>query len=120
MQPNHPTTSDETNWWRNIRYSADQLAAPRSVDELRRLLTTADQVKALGSRHSFNRIADTTTRVLVSTHALNLPTIIDPQRSRVRVGGDVRYGERAPRLDAGGWRSSNLSTAASSLTRPTF
>lgn len=102
-------TAGEKNWAGNIRYSAARLTAPGSVDELRRLVADADQVKALGSRHSFNRIADTS-GILISTHALDVPTVIDAGRRRVRVSGGIRYGELARQLDAEGWALANLAS----------
>ena len=49
-----------TNWAGNITYSAAALHEPESVDELAEIVTSAPVVRALGSRHSFNPIADTT------------------------------------------------------------
>lgn len=97
------------NWSRNIRYSAERVAAPRTVDELREVVAASDRVKALGSRHSFTRIADTT-GTLVSTADLDVPVEVDAERHRVRVGGGVRYGELAQQLESQGWALANLAS----------
>ncbi|EZP27779.1 FAD-binding protein [Microbacterium oleivorans] len=97
------------NWSRNIRYSAARLVAPRTVDELREVVAASDSVKALGSRHSFTRIADTS-GTLVSTAELDLPVQVDAAQKRVRVGGGVRYGELAQELDRQGWALANLAS----------
>ncbi|CAL4861208.1 FAD-binding protein [Microbacterium sp. MM2322] len=97
------------NWSRNIRYSAARLVAPRTVDELREVVAASDSVKALGSRHSFTRIADTG-GTLVSTAELDLPIQVDAAHKRVRVGGGVRYGELAQELDRQGWALANLAS----------
>ena len=49
----------ETNWAGNITYSTDAVHTPRTVDELQEIVRRATKLRALGSRHSFNRIADT-------------------------------------------------------------
>lgn len=97
------------NWSRNIRYSAERSVAPRTVDELREVVAASDSVKALGSRHSFTRIADTS-GTLVSTAELDLPIQVDAAQKRVRVGGGVRYGELAQELDRQGWALANLAS----------
>lgn len=48
------------NWAGNITFSTDRLHRPTSVAELQRLVAGSRQLRALGSGHSFNRIADTT------------------------------------------------------------
>jgi xylitol oxidase len=97
------------NWSRNIRYSAERIVSPATVDELRAVVAASDRVKALGSRHSFTRIADTT-GTLVSTAELDVPIRVDAARRRVRVGGGVRYGELAQELERQGWALANLAS----------
>ena len=48
-----------TNWAGNITFGASAIHRPQSVDEVRRIVRRAGKVRALGSRHSFNTIADT-------------------------------------------------------------
>ena len=47
------------NWAGNLEYSSADIQRPTSVKELRELVSKATQIKALGSRHSFNTVADT-------------------------------------------------------------
>lgn len=100
---------DEWNWAGNHRYVASRIAAPRSVDELRALIADARSVRALGSRHSFNDLADTDD-LLVSTAGLPAPIRIDPDARLVSVGGGVRYGDLARELEAAGWALHNLAS----------
>ena len=95
------------NWARNVVFGARDLRAPSSVTELQEIVRGGDQVRALGSGHSFNRIADTT-GVLVSTSSL--PPVIEilPGGSTVKVAGGVRYGELAQQLDRAGFALRNL------------
>jgi xylitol oxidase len=97
------------NWAGNLTYSRSALVEPRSVDELADIVRAADRVKALGSRHCFNRIADTS-GVQVSTRALPAPIEIDAERGVVRTGGGIRYGELAAALHERGWALTNLAS----------
>ena len=56
----HPlnATSTERNWAGNYTYSARTLHHPTSLDQVREIVAKATQVRVLGSRHSFNDIAD--------------------------------------------------------------
>jgi xylitol oxidase len=98
-----------TNWAGNIVYRADHLHRPRTLDELQDLVSRSRQVRALGSGHSFNRIADTG-GVLVSTADLPPVMEIAPDRATVTVGSGIRYGELARRLDAAGLAVHNLAS----------
>ena len=45
------------NWAGNVRFKPRRLHRPRSMDELRQALDGHDRVRAVGSAHSFNRVA---------------------------------------------------------------
>ena len=49
-----------TNWAGNYSYRAARLVRPRSVDELCEVVAASTAVRALGSRHSFSDLTDTT------------------------------------------------------------
>lgn len=97
------------NWARNVRYSAGSVVAPRSIDELRQAVVGAARVKARGSGHSFNRIADTD-GVLVSLEDMPRTIDIDRERRIVRVAGGLRYGDVAQVLDDAGFALPNLAS----------
>jgi alditol oxidase len=99
----------EWNWAGNYRYGASRIATPSSVAELRELVRGARSVRALGSRHSFNDLADTDD-LLVSTAGLPAAVRIDPQARTATVGGGVRYGDLARELEAAGWALHNLAS----------
>ena len=48
----------ELNWAGNYRYTAAAIHRPRSLDEVQEIVAGASKIRALGSRHSFNAIAD--------------------------------------------------------------
>ncbi|MGI8447329.1 MAG: FAD-binding protein [Streptosporangiaceae bacterium] len=98
----------ETNWAGNIVYRAARVARPRSVSEARELVGENGQVRAVGTGHSFNRIADTP-GMLISL--ADLPPVIDvgPGAS-VTVAGGVHYGELSEQLNAAGYALPTLAS----------
>lgn len=99
----------EKNWAGNHEYRAERIVRPTSVDELRDIVTGSPSVRALGSRHSFNDLADTA-GVLVSTADLPAVVRIDEEARTVTVGGGVRYGDLARELQESGWALHNLAS----------
>ena len=85
---------------------------PRSrelVEQIQELVSGSRSFHALGSRHSFNDIADTT-----GDHSslARLPRVIaiDPSGPSVRVDGGIRYGDLCGPLHAAGWGLHNLAS----------
>lgn len=101
--------SDEKNWAGNHTYRAARIARPTSIAELREVVAGVESVRPLGSRHSFNDLADTD-GVLISTTALPSEIRIDADARTVTVGGGVRYGDLARELQAQGWALHNLAS----------
>lgn len=95
------------NWARNITFTAQTLHRPTTVDELQHLIAERPRIRALGTGHSFNRIADTEGE-LVSVADLDVPIVIDPEARTVEVGGGARFAELAVELDKAGWALPNL------------
>ncbi len=90
-----------TNWAGNVTFRAERLHRPTTVEQLQRTVAGARRIRAIGTAHSFSRIADTTAD-LVSV--AGLPQVIEPDSSRgcVRVSAGTRYGELVgPLQDAG-------------------
>jgi alditol oxidase len=97
------------NWAGNIAYGASAFRVPTSVEELQSMVAAADKVRAVGSRHSFNLIADTNGDQ-ISLEALPRIVELDPQARTVTVDGGVKYGDLATILDANGWALANLAS----------
>lgn len=97
--------------------------SPQTIDELRRLIETANSsLHALGTRHSFNDIADAAG--LISLEALPGEMTIDEDARSVSVPAAMRYGNLARQLHEAGWALSNLPslphiTVASSVATAT-
>jgi xylitol oxidase len=78
------------NWAGNVRYSASRVDAPRTVEEAQALVAETPRIRALGTRHSFTRVADFD-GALLSTEHLN--RIADVGERTVTVEAGIRYGE---------------------------
>jgi xylitol oxidase len=98
-----------TNWAGNYTYSAARLHEPESIDQLQEIVRSVPRLRVLGSRHSFNDLADTSAD-LVSL--ARLPRVLDIDRSSdtVTIDGAVRYGDLCPALDAAGYALPNLAS----------
>ncbi|WP_344750363.1 FAD-binding protein [Curtobacterium pusillum] len=98
-----------TNWAGNVTYRASGLARPTSVDEVQRLVATTPRLTALGSRHSFNEIADTDA---LQVSLADLPPVldIDTERRVVRVAAGMVHSQVAAGLEARGWALANLAS----------
>ena len=96
------------NWAGNLTYSTDHLFTPATVDEVRQMVKSCSKLRALGTRHSFNAIADSTQNQI---SLKNLDRIsIDEKARTVTVGAGVTYGKLAPVIDARGYALHNLAS----------
>lgn len=99
------------NWGGNVAFSARELHRPTSIAQLQQLIGRAHRdrlkVKALGSRHSFSRVADTD-GALISLDALPGTIEVDTRRKQVRVSAATRYGELSAALHGAGFAVPNL------------
>jgi xylitol oxidase len=101
-------TAHQTNWAGNLRYHADHLYAPHTVEEVQQAVKKCATVRALGSRHSFNTIADSLTNQISLVHLDSIE--VDEKNRTVTVGAGVRYGTLAPVIDAKGFAVHNLAS----------
>lgn len=99
----------ETNWAGNQRYTAAKIHHPESEAELRALVRRAGKVRALGTRHSFNAIADTD-GLLLCLDGLAPAIVVNPQAMTVRVSAGTKYGVLATELAARGYALHNLAS----------
>ncbi|MGI8334572.1 FAD-binding protein [Actinomadura scrupuli] len=104
-----PVTGGLTNWAGNVVFQAGGVHRPTSTAQLRHLVARSPKVRALGSGHSFNDIADTS-GVLVSTAELPATMEIDTAAATVRVGASMRYAELGRRLHGAGHALPNLAS----------
>ncbi|PFG44838.1 xylitol oxidase [Isoptericola jiangsuensis] len=100
------------NWAGNLTYSATDLRRPATLDELATALEGSGPVRALGSRHSFNDVADTTgVHVQVDRLDDGRPAVdLDPATGVVSVNAGLRYGEVSRALHPQGRALGNLAS----------
>ena len=96
-----------TNWAGNLAYSADSVHHPTSVVEVQELVARLPRVKALGTRHSFNTVADSPGGALISLSELAPEVTIDADAMTVSVTGGTRYGVLAAELQSQGYALHN-------------
>ena len=99
----------QQNWAGNITYSSEQVYYPSTIEQVQEIVQKSSRIKALGSRHSFNRIADST-ESLLSINALNKVVALDKAAHTVTVEGGMRYGELAPFLHEHHYALPNLAS----------
>src|SRR5207249_5466251 len=67
-----------TNWAGNLEYSTDQLYTGHALKEVRDYVKKTKKLKVLGSRHSFNNIADSRDNLL-SLKSMSQVIALDPK-----------------------------------------
>jgi xylitol oxidase len=97
------------NWAGNVEFRAATVRSPRTVAELRSVVAESTRIRALGTRHSFSRIADTD-GVLIATAGLPPVCDIDSAAAAVTVGAGITSGDLAQRLNAAGWALRNMAS----------
>jgi alditol oxidase len=98
-----------TNWARNYTYQAREVVSPGSLNELQELVGRSPALRALGSRHSFNDLADTK-GTLVSLASMPSKVAVDPARGVATVSAGASYGAVAAELERQGWALANLAS----------
>ncbi|TFC71289.1 FAD-binding protein [Cryobacterium sp. TMS1-20-1] len=98
----------ERNWAGNYRYVAP-IVHPTSVEQMQQIVAAATRVRALGSRHSFNAIADSA-GTLVALDGFDDSIRIDPVALSVEVSGGTTYGTLAVELQRQGYALHNLAS----------
>ena len=97
-----------TNWSGNYTYSTDRLHLPKTVEEVQQVVKSCNKLKALGARHSFNGIADSTENQISLKNLDQMA--LDPKSRTVAVGAGVTYGQLAPYIDGQGYAVHNLAS----------
>jgi xylitol oxidase len=82
---------------------------PESLAELQELIRSNPKIRARGTAHCFNEIANT------SSYAINLAKLpkvieINPETKSGKVSSGLTYGELAPALHDQGWALNNLAS----------
>jgi xylitol oxidase len=97
------------NWSKNVDFNDRALLQPESLTELQELVRSNAKVRARGTAHCFNEIANT------SSYAINLAKMpktieVNSESNSVKVASGLTYGELAPVLHNQGWALNNLAS----------
>lgn len=96
------------NWAGNYQYRASRLHRPKSVAEVQEVVKSSSHLRALGTCHSFNGIADS----IGDQVSLENPDqmLLDRKAQTVTVGAGVSYGQLSPYLYRNGFALHNLAS----------
>lgn len=83
-----------TNWAGNVTYGAARVHRPATLDELRAVVAAAPSIRALGSRHTFNALADAGEQVSLDA----LPADVVLEDGAVSFNAGLTYGALAEHL----------------------
>jgi len=95
------------NWAGTHQYTAPRIVTAATVDEVRAAVAGRGPVHALGTRHSFTDLPDTS-GTLIDLAGLSGGFSLDAEASTVDVAAGTRYGELALWLDERGYALHNL------------
>ena len=98
-----------TNWAGNLEYGTEKVYSPKSVEQVQEFVRKQNRLKALGTRHCFNSIADSRHQFL-SLKEMDQIVDLDPVARTVTVEGGLTYGHLCPILDNKGWALHNLAS----------
>ncbi|NBD23196.1 FAD-binding protein [Paenibacillus glycinis] len=99
----------QRNWAGNYTYGASEIHIPDSLEQVQDLVARSERLKVLGTRHSFNDIADTT-GAHVSLQKLSRVIALDRVRNTVTVEAGIRYGDLCAYLQDNGRALHNLAS----------
>ena len=95
------------NWSGNVTFNPALVVYPTNPGDIKSSVIAAETVRALGSAHSFNKIADSPD-VLIAFDHFPKDIEIDSVGRQVRVAAGVRYGELALALNSAGFALPNM------------
>jgi xylitol oxidase len=101
--------NNPSNWAGNYAYRAARIHAPETVEQIQELVIRNGKLKALGTRHSFNDIADSPGD-LISLERFDKILELNRNRRTVTVEAGVRYGSLARWLHEQGFALHNLAS----------
>jgi alditol oxidase len=103
---NHKAVTEKT-WAGTHTFAAARIVNATSTEQVQEVVAASTQVRALGTRHSFNDLADTT-GALVSVIDVEPAVEIDEAARTATVTAGTRYGVVAQLLNDRGWALHNM------------
>ena len=100
--------SPDRNWAGNYTYRAQKMHRPSTTEQLQEIIVNAPCVRVLGSRHSFNDIADS--RELITLEDMPMDVVVDHATDTVSFNAALKYGELVETLTNEGVALHNLAS----------
>jgi alditol oxidase len=101
--------TEERNWAGNLVYSAARIHRPESLAQVQKIVRNSTKLRALGTRHSFNPIADCL-ESMISLERLDRIVVIDKDHRTVTLESGVTYGKLSRHLHEAGFALPNLAS----------
>ena len=97
------------NWSKNVDFNDKSYFQPTTLSELQGLIRNNPKVRARGTAHCFNEIANTSS---VAINLTKMPKTIEISAGKksVLVAAGLTYGELAPALHTQGWALNNMAS----------
>src|SRR5882757_1742581 len=97
------------NWAGNFEFSTEDVTPAKSLEQVQQYVKSHEKMKALGTRHCFNQIANSK-YALLEMKPLDHAISIDENERTVMVEPGMSYGQLAPYLDSKGFALHNLAS----------
>ena len=97
------------NWAGNLTYSTVNIHFPKTISEVQEIVKKCKTLKVLGSRCTFNEIADSK-ESLISLRELNKVISLDRVKNTVTIQGGMTYGELCQYLYENGYALHNMAS----------
>ena len=97
-----------SNWAGTYMYQAQKLHRPTKIEQVQEIVANTTSVHVLGSRHSFNSIADSVE--LISLEDLPAAVVVDHEAQTVSLSAGVKYGDLIKTLNHEGVALHNLAS----------
>jgi xylitol oxidase len=98
-----------TNWAGNITFGAGKIYYPKTVEEVQQVVRACENIKAVGSKHSFNTIADSQHNQISLKHMKKVVSL-NRDSNTIMVEAGARYGEFVADLHEQGYALPNLAS----------
>ena len=102
-----PRSAPSQNWSGTYTFTAREVIAARTVDDVRRAVAAAGRVRAVGTRHSFHDLADNGA-TLIDLAGIAPDPVLGTAAGTVTVGAGTSYGALATWLTGQGLALGNL------------
>jgi xylitol oxidase len=97
------------NWAGNVEYATDRVYSAGSLEEVQEFVRKQNKLKVLGTRHSFNHIADSRDQFL-SMKTMDKVVDLDAEARTITIESGMSYGQLCPILESKGWALHNLAS----------